>query len=60
MVNQRVYINSLKKVETGDSNRVKIGDEGYLLEVDQLDRIDDDDIAFWTNKKLLFVVKDPD
>ena len=49
-----------EKVETGDSNRVKIGDEGYLLEVDQLDRIDDDDIAFWTNKKLLFVVKDPD
>ena len=49
-----------EKVETGDSNRVKIGDQGYLLEVDQLDRIDDDDIAFWTNKKLLFVVKDPD
>ena len=49
-----------EKVETGDSNRVKIGDEGYLLEVDQLDRIDDDDIAFWTNKKILFVVKDPD
>ena len=49
-----------EKVETGDSNRVKIGDKGYLLEVDQLDRIDDDDIAFWTNKKLLFVVKDPD
>ena len=49
-----------EKVETGDSNRVKIGDQGYLLEVDQLDRIDNDDIAFWTNKKLLFVVKDPD
>ena len=49
-----------EKVETGDSNRVKIGDQGYLLEVDQLNRIDDDDIAFWTNKKLLFVVKDPD
>ena len=50
----------MEKVETGESNRVKIGDEGYLLEVDQLDRIDDDDISFWTNKKLLFVIKDPD
>mgnify|MGYP001590381203 FL=1 len=49
-----------EKVETGDSNRVQIGDEGYLLEVDQLDRIDNDDIAFRTEKKLLFVVKDPD
>ena len=49
-----------EKVETGDSNRVKIGDEGYLLEIDQLDRISDDDISFWTEKKLLFVVKDPD
>ena len=50
----------MEKVETGSTNRVKIGDKGYLLEVDQLDRIDDDDIAFWTNKDLLFVVKDPD
>jgi hypothetical protein len=49
-----------EKVETGDDNRVKIGDEGFLLEVDQLSRIDYDDIAFWTEKKLLFVVKDPD
>ena len=49
-----------EKVETSDSNRVQIGDEGYLLEVDQLDRIDNDDIVFRTEKKLLFVVKDPD
>ena len=49
-----------EKVETGDYNRVKIGDEGFLLEVDQLSRIDFDDISFWTEKKLLFVVKDPD
>ena len=49
-----------EKVETGDDNRVKIGDEGFLLEVDQLSRIDYDDISFWTEKKLLFVVKDPD
>ena len=49
-----------EKVETGDSNRVKIGDEGFLLEVDQLSRIDFDDISFWTEKNLLFVVKDPD
>ncbi len=50
----------MEKVETGKDNRVKIGDEGFLIEVDQLDRIDSDDIAFWTNKRLLFVVKDPD
>ena len=49
-----------EKVETGDDNRVKIRDEGFLLEVDQLSRIDYDDISFWTEKKLLFVVKDPD
>jgi hypothetical protein len=49
-----------EKVETGDYNRVKIGNEGFLLEVDQLDRIDNDDIAFRTEKELLFVVKDPD
>ena len=49
-----------EKVETGDYNRVKIGDEGFLLEVDQLSRIDFDDISFWTEKNLLFVVKDPD
>jgi hypothetical protein len=48
-----------EKVETGDDNRVKIGDEGFLLEVDQLDRIDKDDISFTTKKQLLFVVKDP-
>jgi hypothetical protein len=48
-----------EKVETGDDNRVKIGDEGFLLEVDQLDRIDKDDIYFTTKKQLLFVVKDP-
>jgi hypothetical protein len=49
----------MDKVETGKLNRVNIGD-GFLLEVDQLDRIDDDDISFRTDKKLLFVVKDPD
>ncbi|MDB3875122.1 CotH kinase family protein, partial [Flavobacteriaceae bacterium] len=57
--NEKGLYQFMDKVETGKSNRVKIGD-GFLLEVDQLDRIDDDDISFWTDKKLLFVVKDPD
>jgi hypothetical protein len=31
MVNQKGLYQFTEKVETGDSNRVKIGDEGYLL-----------------------------
>ena len=37
-----------QKVEES-SNRVNIGDNGYLLEVDQLSRLDPDDVYFKTN-----------
>tara|TARA_B110000037_G_scaffold122834_1_gene140227 strand:+ start:790 stop:2235 length:1446 start_codon:yes stop_codon:yes gene_type:complete len=38
----------VQKVEESP-NRVNIGDDGYLLEVDQLSRLDPDDIIFSTN-----------
>ena len=40
-----------QKVEES-SNRVNIGDNGYLLEVDQLSRLDPDDVFFETNNYL--------
>lgn len=46
-----------QKVEES-SNRVNIGDDGYLLEVDQLSRLDPDDVYFETNN-YLFNIKDP-
>jgi hypothetical protein len=46
-----------QKVEES-SNRVNIGDDGYLLEVDQLQRLDPDDVFFETNN-YLFNIKDP-
>ena len=46
-----------QKVEES-SNRVDIGDNGYLLEVDQLSRLDLDDIYFETNN-YLFNIKEP-
>ena len=57
--NEKGLYQFMDKVETGSSNRVKIGD-GFLLEVDQIDRIDSDDISFWTDREVLFVIKDPD
>ena len=47
----------VQKVEES-SNRVNIGDDGYLLEVDQLSRLDPDDVFFETNN-YLFNIKDP-
>jgi len=47
----------VQKVEKS-SNRVNIGDDGYLLEVDQLSRLDPDDVFFETNN-YLFKIKDP-
>jgi spore coat protein CotH len=60
-----VYINNeyngtyniTEKVEEG-SNRVNIGDNGFLLEIDQLDRQDADDVYFYTNK-FLVAIKEP-
>ena len=40
------------------SNRVDLGSEGYLLEVDQLSRLDDDDVYFET-ANYLFNIKEP-
>ncbi len=46
-----------QKVEES-SNRVDVGDDGFLLEVDQLDRLDEDDVYFRTSRHL-FNIKDP-
>lgn len=50
--------NISQKVEEGD-NRVAIGKEGYLLEIDQLDRLDSDDVFFYTGD-FLINIKEPD
>ena len=44
--------NITQKVEEGD-NRVVIGSDGYLLEIDQLDRLDPDDVFFYTGNFLI-------
>lgn len=40
-------------------DRVNVGDDGFLLEVDQLSRIEDGDVYFYTNK-ILLNIKDSD
>ncbi|MFT5313144.1 MAG: hypothetical protein ACI8Z9_001629 [Paraglaciecola sp.] len=50
--------NIAQKVEA-DNERVALGDTGYLLEIDQLDRLDDDDVYFYTNQ-FLINIKEPD
>ena len=50
--------NISQKVEESD-NRVVLGDTGYLLEIDQLERLDPDDVYFRTNK-FLINIKEPD
>ena len=50
--------NISQKVEESD-NRVLLGDTGYLLEIDQLGRLDPDDVYFRT-KKFLINIKEPD
>ena len=49
--------NISQKVEESN-NRVAIGDNGYLLEIDQLGRLDPDDVYFKTNK-FLINIKEP-
>jgi len=51
-----LYLISQKVEES--SNRLSITNEGYLLEVDQLDRLDDDDFYFNTSDFLLNI-KEP-
>jgi len=46
-----------QKVEESD-NRVKLGNNGYLLEIDQLHRLDPEDIYFETSK-FLINIKEP-
>ena len=41
------------------NDRVNVTDNGYLLEVDQLERLEPDDVYFKTNK-ILLNIKDPD
>jgi spore coat protein CotH len=50
--------NITEKVEEG-SNRVNLGDEGFLLEIDQLERLDADDVYFYTNT-FLIGIKEPE
>ncbi len=50
--------NISQKVEESD-NRVLLGDTGYLLEIDQLERLDSDDVYFRTNK-FLINIKEPE
>lgn len=53
-----------QKVEES-SNRVNIGDDGYLIEIDQNDRIDSDDVYFTSdaytavNERNVFNIKEP-
>lgn len=50
--------NITQKVEESD-NRVQLGDTGYLLEIDQMERLDADDVYFRTNA-FLINIKEPD
>jgi spore coat protein CotH len=50
--------NITQKVEE-DADRVDLGDNGYLLEIDQLERLDVDDVYFETDK-FLINVKEPE
>jgi len=47
-----------EKVEV-EIERVNIGDNGYLLEIDNIDHIEADDVIFYTNNFLLNI-KEPD
>jgi spore coat protein CotH len=47
-----------QKVEESD-NRVVLGDTGYLLEIDQLERMKDDDVYFYTSE-FLINIKEPE
>ena len=53
--------NITQKVEAS-SNRVALGDTGYLLELDQLDRIDPDDVFFESTvtEKFIINIKEPE
>lgn len=50
--------NITQKLETS-INRANIGDDGYLLEIDQMHRLDPDDVYFETND-FLINIKEPE
>lgn len=50
--------NISEKVEEG-SNRVNLDDGGFLLEIDQLDRQDEDDVYFYSSR-FLIAIKEPE
>ncbi len=50
--------NISQKVEESNQ-RVVLGDNGYLLEIDQLHRLDSDDVYFYTNE-FLICIKEPE
>ena len=50
--------NISQKVEESN-NRIPLGDHGYLLEIDQLHRLDSDDVYFYTND-FLINIKEPE
>lgn len=50
--------NISQKVEESD-HRVVLGDTGYLLEIDQLERLDADDVYFYTGS-FLINIKEPE
>jgi hypothetical protein len=51
--------NITQKVEE-DSTRVDLGDDGYLLEIDNIDRIDADDVYITTDQFEIINIKEPD
>ena len=51
--------NITQKVEE-DSTRVDLGDDGYLLEIDNIDRIDADDVYITTDQFDIINIKEPD
>ncbi|WP_194766331.1 CotH kinase family protein [Tamlana sp. I1] len=50
--------NITQKLESSE-NRVNLGDDGYLLEIDQMDRLDPEDVYFETND-FLINIKEPE
>ena len=51
--------NITQKVEES-STRVDLGDDGYLLEIDNIDRIDADDVYITTDQFEIINIKEPD
>ncbi len=61
-INGKYYgVYQLTEQQKIDANRVNVGKTGYLLEIDQLDRIDQGDVYFKTQKTGTYIcIKDSD